>query len=300
LAPHVIVGAAAPTTNPVAFAPDAVPAGAVVLATLVPLRTWWEDGAWRRGRLGLFAVFAMAPFVLLQWTADDADITRAAWGFALYFGLLWLLGMHALIRPEAQSRWLLARVVGFTAVAGIALAVALERWMSPDDGGLFTMIFTVGVPEETVKALPVLLFVFLSSRAWTTRTYLFVGVLSGLTFGVTEAVMYAALYDSVSDVTGESVTTVSIWRLLTGGMFHACLTGITAYFIGLAHWYRKVAWVLMAIGLALTSILHGTYNTSSGNWFGALVAACVVFLFLGYVRSGDEIALRVGTSEIVD
>jgi RsiW-degrading membrane proteinase PrsW (M82 family) len=297
-----IVGAVPPTTTPVA-PPDAAagaPAGAVLLATLVPLRTWWEDGAWRRGRLGLFTLFAIAPFALLQSTAEDDDITRAAWGFALYFGLLWLLAMHAVIRPESQRRWLLARVVVFTAVAGVALAVAIERWVSPDNGGLLAMIFTVGLPEETVKALPVLLFVFLSKWAWTTRTYLFVGVLSGLTFGVVEAVIYSALYDSLSDVTGESTTTVSIWRLLSGGMFHACLTGITAYFIGLAHWYRKAALALMAIGLALTSVLHGLYNASSGNWLGTLVAAFIVFVFLGYVRSGDEIALGVGNSKVID
>jgi RsiW-degrading membrane proteinase PrsW (M82 family) len=284
--------------------PAPVPAAAgqafaVLLRTLVPVHTWWHDGDWRRGRLGIFAVFATAPFVLLQLTAEDGDITRAAWGYALYFGLLWLLGMHALIRPEKQSRWLLARVVAFTAVAGVALAIALERWMSPDGSGLLTMIFAVGLPEELAKALPVFLFLFLSSKAWTTRTFLFIGVLSGLVFGVTEAVMYAALYDSIGQVTGESTTAVSIWRLVTGGMFHACLAGITAYFIGLARWYRTAAWALMAIGLALTSVLHGTYDSAAGNWLGALVAACVVFLFLGYVRSGDEIALRVGNSNLV-
>jgi RsiW-degrading membrane proteinase PrsW (M82 family) len=74
--------------------------------------------------------------------------------------------------------------------------------------------------------------------------------------------------------------------------------GSPAYFIGVAHWYRKAAWALIAIGLALTAVLHGLYNASSNNWLGALVAACIVFLFLGYVRSGDEIALDRSTSRL--
>jgi hypothetical protein len=90
-------------------------------------------------------VFATAPFVLLHLTADDADITRAAWGYALYFGLLWLLGMRALIRPETQSKWLLGRVVAFTAVAGVALAIALEDARPDLAAGGLLMLTTVAI-----------------------------------------------------------------------------------------------------------------------------------------------------------
>ena len=268
------------------------------LATLFPVRSWLEEQGWWRSRLGLFGGFAIAPFALLQLTSDDGDISRAAWGFALYFGLAWLLAMHALIRPETPDRWVVGRVVAFTAVAGIAIAVALESWLGAEDDDLLTMIFKVGLPEEMAKALPVYLFVFLSHRVWTTRTYLFIGVVSGLTFGVTEAVMYTSMYDDVGLLLGESTTVVSIWRLLTGSMFHACLAGITAYFIGLAYWYRRASWPLMLAGLALTSVLHGVYNSTSSGWFGSLIAGGVVFMFLGYIRSGDEIALKLGESGI--
>lgn len=272
--------------------------GDLPVATLLPLRSWLREQDWLRGRLGLFGLFAVAPFGLLQLTAEDGGIERAAWGFAVYFGLAWLLAMHRLIQPEAPDRIVLAKVVGFTAVAGVAIAVALERWLGVDDTDLLTMILKVGVPEELAKALPVYLFVFRSRVAWTTRTYLFTGVVSGLAFGVTEAVMYTSVYDDVGLLLGESTTVVSIWRLLTGGMFHACLAGITSYFIGLAYWYRRAVWPLMLAGLALTSVLHGAYNASSGGWWGTLLAAFVVFVFLGYIHSGDEIALELSDSKI--
>lgn len=286
LLPPAPIGAA-PST---AASPLALP-----VATLFPLRTWLGEQGWWRGRLGTFAVFALVPYLLLHLTAEDGDITRAAWGFSLYFGLGWLLAMYALIRPERQHRPTIGRVVVFTAIAGVAIAIALEHWLAPGDG-MVDMTLGVGVPEEFAKALPVYLFVFLGRRTWTTRTYLFIGAVSGLTFGVTEAVMYTVMYDDVGVLVGESSTVISIWRLLTGGFFHACLAAITAYFIGLAFWFRQAAWPLVVGGLALTSVLHGAYNTLSNGWGGSLVAAAVVFVFLGYVRSGDAIALELNES----
>src|SRR6476619_6499974 len=64
---------------------------AVPWTELVPLRAWWSDGGWRQGWVGLFSVFAIAPFILLQLTAGDEDVHRIAWGFALYFALLWFV-----------------------------------------------------------------------------------------------------------------------------------------------------------------------------------------------------------------
>jgi RsiW-degrading membrane proteinase PrsW (M82 family) len=270
------------------------------LSTLLPLSSWWRDGGWRRGPTGVFAGFAVAPFILLNLTSDDDDMTRAAWGFALYFGLAWLLAIHALIRPEPQNRWLLARVVAFTAVAGGFIAVALEEWMGAGDDGVFSMIFKVGFPEELVKAMPVMLFLFLGGRLWTPRTYMFVGVVSGLTFGVAEAALYAVLYDDLADSFGGSAVTISIWRLLSGGMFHACLAAISCFFVGLAHWHRDRAWPLLLFGISLAATLHGIYNASSSQFFGAVAAAAVVFLFLGYVRSGDSIAVLLQKSPEVE
>jgi hypothetical protein len=97
---------------------------------LVPLRAWWLAGQWRRGGPGLFGLFALAPFVLLRATSNDLDIKRIAWGFAVYFAAWWLVALWALIRPETLDLWLLVRVAVFTAAAGTAVALFLERGVS--------------------------------------------------------------------------------------------------------------------------------------------------------------------------
>lgn len=119
----------------------------------------------------------------------------------------------------------------------------------------------------------------------------FAGAVSGLTFGTAEAVTYTIAYEQVLSSTATTqYTSVLVWRLLSGSLFHACMAGIVAFFIGLAHYHRRQAWVLILVGLSVAAVLHGTYNRLSEGWGGVAVAALIMFVFAGYVRSGDEVA----------
>lgn len=265
----------------------------------MPLRAWVSDRTWLTSWVGLFAIFAFAPFVLLQATKDDEDISRIAWGFAIYFAVAWFAAMHVLIKPEKQRWGVIASIVAFTTIAGVAIAIALEKAIQPEDSSLLQMIFGVGFPEELAKALAVYLFVFRSRRQmWSTRSFLFLGCVSGLAFGAAEAVTYSSLYESVAPyVSASSYTVQEVWRLLTDSLFHACMAGISAYFIGLAHWHRKKAVILMAAGLALAATLHGAYDRWANNWAGTGVALLIIVIFTGYVRSGDAIAHEYSINE---
>ena len=267
---------------------------AVPWTTLIPLRSWWTDGSWRRGWVGLFCGFAFAPFLVLRVTADDQDINRIAWGFALYFALMWFVVLYSLIRPGRLNWWLLARVAVFTAAAGTAVAIFLEKRLVPDSPNLLQMVVGVGLPEELAKALAVYLFVFRARPTPTTRTFLFAGAVSGLAFGAAEAVSYSQKYADLAPLLSpSSFTATVIWRLLSDSLLHAALAGIVAFFLGLAADRPHKPWLLMAIGLVLAATLHGAYDSWSAGWPGTAVAALIVFVFAGYVRSGDGIAMRL-------
>lgn len=262
--------------------------------TVVPVAAWVRDGAWLNSRWGVFAAFAFAPFLLLRVTADTEDITHVAWGFAVYFGAMWLLVIHQLVRPERPPLGLMAATVLTTAVAGVALAIWLEDRLLDDGDGLFEMILAVGFPEEIAKALPIVGFMLLRRTPATPRLYLFAGAVSGLAFGVTEAVAYSEFYGSLLDESSATAyTSVVVWRLLTDGLFHACFAGIAAFFIGLAQWNRRAAVQLVLVGVSLAAVLHGAYDHFAGGWIGTLLAAVIVFCFVGYARTGDRIALTV-------
>jgi hypothetical protein len=76
----------------------------------------------------------------------------------------------------------------------VPLAVTLEVDLHAETAGLGPSIWSVGLPEELAKAIPVLA-VALIYRLWgrhelTPKDYLFLGAVSGLVFGASEVVHY--------------------------------------------------------------------------------------------------------------
>jgi RsiW-degrading membrane proteinase PrsW (M82 family) len=261
---------------------------------LLPLQSWASDSGWRQGRAALFLLMALAPFALLQATSQDTDIERAAVGFAVYFAVLWLIAIRELVQPEPLGWLTIAKISAFTAVAGVAIALAVEKQLGASTDDPFASILTVGLPEEAAKALAILLFLRAGRGRWAPRTYLYAGAVSGLAFGAAEAVTYTVAYASFLDLDGGLV--VSLWRLLCGGLFHACMAGIVAFFIGLGAWYGHLRYHLLGFGLIVAGVLHGLYDYLADGWGGAALAALTVFTFVQYVRTGDRIGERLAAS----
>ncbi|WP_170977750.1 PrsW family glutamic-type intramembrane protease [Blastococcus sp. CCUG 61487] len=288
---------------PASAAPSSVPGaldGVVAqfqrlpFAALLPLQSWASDAWWRQGRSALFLLMALAPFALLQATSEDADVERSAVGFAVYFAILWLVAIRELVQPEPLGWSVVAGISAFTAIAGVALAVAVEEQLGASTDDPFSSILTVGLPEEAAKAAAVLIFLMIGRGRWSPRTYLYAGAVSGLAFGAAEAVTYTTAYASFLDLEGGLA--VTLWRLLCGSLFHACMAGIVAFFVGLGAWHRDVLWHLVVVGLLIAGVLHGLYNYFSDGWGGAVLAALTVFTFVGYARTGDRIAARLTAS----
>ncbi|HEY6787587.1 MAG TPA: hypothetical protein VI365_09775 [Trebonia sp.] len=81
------------------------------------------------------------------------------------------------------------------ALAGqVPLAVTLEVNLHADTAGLGPSIYSVGLPEELAKAIPVvavaLIYRLFVRRELMPRDYLFLGAVSGLVFGASEVVHY--------------------------------------------------------------------------------------------------------------
>jgi RsiW-degrading membrane proteinase PrsW (M82 family) len=259
------------------------------IKTLVPLRAWWDDGVWRRGATALFLAAAVTPFMLLH-IANSSDINTISWGFSLYFACLWFIAVYALVHPPQLDWPLLAKVAVFTIIAGVGIAVGLEKQLASGDMNIATYIFGVGLPEELAKALPVYLFLYRGHRQDSLRTYLFIGAVSGLAFGASEAVAYSQAYAQLLPYLDPATAiTTEIWRLVTDSLFHACMAGITAFFIGLAAHFHSMRIALMSFGLAFAAILHGLYDNFSDGWFGTAIAVLIIFIFIGYVQSGERI-----------
>jgi RsiW-degrading membrane proteinase PrsW (M82 family) len=291
------------------------------VSDLFPLTDWYRHHALRSFPVLLFLALLCVPsiaLVILDAHLSAGTFTAAAWIFAAYFAAGWLLLISVIVKPDYVTRPMLAVVVVIALVTQVPLAIVLEAALHSSDSTLGLSIATVGVPEELVKAIPVLAVALLfRHRVLMPRDYLFLGAVSGLAFGASEVVHYfttnsvADFYQTVQSAvpsikqliaaghpTSASVFAVLIgpvwyfivsfvWRFLTDPVTHACWAGVTGYFIGLAA-TRRHTWLVAWVGLAIAAILHGLNDWSRVNghpvWILIVIVSGVVFL--GYARVG--------------
>jgi RsiW-degrading membrane proteinase PrsW (M82 family) len=310
--------------------PPAQPQRTGQVNDLLPLGDWIRHHSLRSWPVLLFLALICVPsiaLVILGGNPSASTFDHVAWIFAVYFAVAWLLLLGIIIRPEHVTRTMLVVVTAIALVTQIPLAIALETALHSSSAALGQSIFTIGVPEELVKALPVLVVALIYRRrhGLMPRDYLFLGAVSGLVFGASEVVhyftvngidqFYRTVQSAIPEIeqllkTGHSASTSVfevligpvlyfildfVWRFVTDPVTHACWSGLTGYFIGLAvtgryKWYL-VAW----IGLAAAAVLHGLndWGRVNGHPLWILVVLVSGILFLGYAKVGSRGDLHV-------
>ncbi len=299
---------------------------------LLPLGDWVRHHSLRSWPVLLFLLLICVPSIALVILGANPSATtfdNVAWIFAAYFAVAWLLLLGVIIRPEHVTRPMLIVVTVIALVTQVPLAVALEVALHACNTSLGHSIFSIGIPEELAKALPVLAvaLIYRRSHGLVPRDYLFLGAVSGLAFGASEVVhyftvngvaqFYATVQASIPSIerllsTGHSASTSLfavligpvrffildfVWRFVTDPITHACWSGLTGYFIGLAatgrHRWYTVSW----IGLAIAAVLHGLndWGRVNGHPVWILVVLVSGILFLGYAKVGSR-----GDLELLD
>ena len=266
-------------------------------SSLVPVRHWARDPALRSWPVLLLVALVCVPpiaLVLLN-NPTESSIHLIAWIFAAYFAVAWLLLLGVIVRPQHVHRAMLAAVAVIGIVTQAPTAIFLETELHSSTGSLLD-VFTIGVPEELAKAIPIVAVAWIWRRDWHTQTprdYLFLGAVSGLVFGAAEAVHYftnvlGSLSGNVNGLDLQDLTIQYIWRFLTDPIDHAMWAGITGYFIGLAITGQDRKYSIGLIGIGIAAVLHGLNDWNPVNSHAAwvLVTLISVLLFLGYARAG--------------
>ncbi len=266
-------------------------------SSLVPVRHWARDPALRSWPvLLLIALVCVPPLALvLLNNPTEAELHASAWIFATYFAVAWLLLLGVIVRPQHVHRAMLAAIAVIGIVTQAPTAIFLETQLHSSTGSLLD-VFTIGIPEELAKAIPIVAVAWIWRREWHTQTprdYLFLGAVSGLVFGAAEAVHYftnvlGSLSGNVNGLDLQDLTIQYIWRFLTDPIDHAMWAGITGYFIGLAITGPVRKYSVGFVGIAIAAVLHGLndWNLINAHFAWVLVTLISVLLFLGYARAG--------------
>ena len=286
------------------------------VAELVPLRNWYKNPALRNWQAVLLIVLVVVPPTALVYVGTNAKhLTLASWMFAAYFAAAWLLLLVVLVRPRNITRNVGVAVGVFAFLTG-TWPLNPAGWLESagnSTSNVFASTFTVGLPEELTKMLPVLVVAGLALWKWDDprwtclrvlrpRDYLFLGTISGLIFGAGEAVGYFGHMNSGTDSGSitQYIILVNVWRILADPVSHALLAGIAGYFIGLAmtrlgpnhHHLTQHDWIIgggvAGIGLGIAAVLHGfnDWNAVNDSVWWVLVTLATAMLFFAYARAG--------------
>src|SRR6201985_3221825 len=126
---------------------------------LLPLGDWIRHHSLRSWPVLLFLTLICVPSIALVILGPDtraSPFDHVALIFASYFAVAWLLLLGVIIRPEHVTRTTLVLVTVIALATQVPLAVTLEVDLHAETAGLGPSIWSVGLPEELAKAIPVL------------------------------------------------------------------------------------------------------------------------------------------------
>ena len=226
------------------------------------------------------------------------------YGLALWSMALWSLLLYRLFADRDLSFRLAFGTVLFTCFIGLPI---LELWLyTPVDitGWLITRnflafrlsgyVFGVGVREELTKAIPLIALALFTSKMRKPINGLLLGMMSGIGFAGAENVYYVfrTLEESLRAMkeTGHAGYLVmpvynNVVRMAMTPFLHACFSAIFGYFIALGVAQRRHRFVFFLLGLSLSSLLHGLYDTFVGEspLLGVVIQCGAFFLVMTYI-----------------
>ncbi len=277
---------------------------------LIPIKTWLKDAGWHQGLRLLVIAYALLPLLFLALLSSSSSLSVPGFAYSLYVAPLWAIAFWLLLRP--------GRIAALEIYVGIAIVVWVTIWLYAVTVNIndqlvnavrnsnFLAALAVGYNEEITKALPILLaaLVLLKFRATKldVRMWMFLGTISGLTFGILEERLYTEM--AIAQVANASAVSQAdtgvldfAFRVFVDGFEHAVWAGVSAFFIGIAINYPRRRWQLILLGVSMVAILHGLNDWSVSDfnsyWPGILIQAVSLLLFIGYTMSASSIERQV-------
>lgn len=254
-------------------------------------KQWFSDK-----RLLLLALIGLGPSAMMLLPISGFGVFYAV---ALYFAAIWGLFFYYFFKTQ-QVRLKITLLVffltqGFVFLLWDVLGLpSLNPFYHLIDTvfifDLFGYIFGVGLTEEFVKLLPLLLIYRFANEPLQPKTLVFYGLMSGIAFGVFEGVQYQMSVNSQLDYTSSFF--MNIARLTSLPFLHAVWTGIAGYFIGFAKLYPLYRHALYFLAISIPSVMHGLYDTFCSSYVGMLIALPItfiaVFLLMTYLKQAQD------------
>lgn len=279
--------------------------------SVVPYQDALSPELYKSNTVRLLLFFGLFPLAVSLLT-KTAGLGVIAFILGVYYSSIWGVVLFNLLKPKAFS-WLdLLKCSFFTAFIGIPILLFFQRvppfnilYTATEQEGilpqLIGFVLGVGVLEETCKALPVYFFLLRPGKINDPFTSAFYGAMSGLGFAIAEGVGYSYRY-AISLAMGESgfgfYVLVNTIRFVSLPLYHAIWAGIVGYFLGLAAINPARKSSIIFIGLTISAVLHGCYNTFSNGLLGVVILSFSILLFVTYLNRSQQIVDEMQNAQL--
>jgi len=246
-------------------------------------------------RLLWLALLGLAPAFLISFFSASPFITFYV--ISLYFSIIWgLFFFYFFKTPQIKTKTTIALFFILQVVVFVVWDILrLPAWSGIDLLYSFTkssnvllrltgFVLAVGVLEEAVKAVPLLLILLRAKEPYIPQSMVFYGLMSGIAFGVFEGVQYQMTVNVELDYS--SAFFMNVARLTSLPFLHAVWAGMAGYFLSFAHLYPKYRMSLYFLAIGIPAVIHGVYDVLGWNIFGLLLMLLSVILLMGYLKQG--------------
>jgi protease PrsW len=279
-------------------------------ASVVPYKDALSPELYSSNQVKLLLFFGLFPLAvsLLAYTSGLGPIVFI---LGIYYSSIWAVVLYNLLKPTAFSWTNTIKCALFTAFIGIPILL-FAQGIPPftylyaairQEAILLKMIgfiLGVGILEESCKALPVYLFLLRPGKLKDPLTSAFYGAISGLGFAIAEGVSYSYQY-AIGLATGHTdlglYVLLNTIRFVSLPLYHAIWAGIVGYFMGLAAINPSRQGSIIFIGLSVSAVLHGCYNTFSNGLIGFAILAFSILLFVTYLNRSQQIVDEMQKAE---
>jgi|GEM_PF-977455 len=280
-------------------------------SSVVPYKDALSSDLYNSNNVRLLLYFGLFPIVV-RFIVVTSDIQQIAWILGIYYSSIWGIVLYNIVKPVQFSWGNVFKCVLFTISVGMPLLLFVTTIppfsifyaaISANTAGLIPKligyVLGVGVLEESCKALPIYLFLLRLDKLKDPLTSAFYGVVSGLGFAIAEGASYALMYansvQSQSDF-GNYLMSNTI-RFVSLPLNHAIWAGIVGYFLGLAAINPSRKFPIIFIGVAISAVLHGFYDTFSDSLIGLGILTFSILLFVTYLRSSQRMVDEMQKAE---
>lgn len=219
-------------------------------------------------------------------------------GLAVYASVLWGLFFFSQFKTDQVQVKVCLKTMGISCLFIFALLllntlIPYHRNALVHSNGFFIqfimMLLFAGIPEEICKVAPIFFMLRRPGTILKPQTVVFYGLLSGLTFGLYEGVLYQIGINKHMDA--DTAYYLNVLRLTSLPFLHATWCGISSYFVAFSAILPAHRYGLCVIAIAVPALLHALYN--SLGIFSILPAFISILLLMLYLSKLADMKNRM-------